>query len=108
MLTELRECWRPWGWNVPPTQRKGDTHFTFNYAVTSFPKLKKKKKLKIDTDQLVLASSLSFFWFPLSNKYEAINDQRSLSKTDTTYLVPVFWKSKNQKETSIRCGREVI
>lgn len=109
MLTELGECWRPWGWNVPPTQRKGDTHFTFNCAVTSFPKFKKKKKLKVENRYSSASSSKfsSFLLFPLSNKYEAIKDQRSFSKTDTIYLVPVFWKSKNQKETSTGCGRDV-
>lgn len=54
------------------------------------------------------SSKFSFFLlFPLSNEYETINDQRSFWKTDTTYLVPVFWKSKNQKETSIGFKREV-
>ena len=91
---------------MPPTQRKGDTHFTFKCAVTSFPK--KKKKRKENRYWSASSSKFPFFLlFPLSNEYETINDQRSFSKTDTTYLVPVFWKSKNQKETSIGFKREV-
>lgn len=70
---------------------------------------KKKKKLKVENRYSSASSSKfsSFLLFPLSNKYEAIKDQRSFSKTDTIYLVPVFWKSKNQKETSTGCGRDV-